>query len=241
MSRHARIAPRAFDTSRLLPMTHAAVPPSIMSTLDGATRTLVRLAAVVTAGEEDAVRAALVLAVDTVPPLWVEELLLQTYLFAGFPRALNATREWRRISGRAPLAEDGGGEPATSGARTRTQLAIWREQGEATCARVYGPMYARLRANIRDLHPALDDWMVVEGYGKVLSRPGLDLGRRELCIVAACAAAGQERQLLSHLHGSLSVGVPAPVVDEAVEALAPVLDDDRLRTTRMLWARVRGK
>ena len=28
---------------------------------------------------------------------WVEELLLQTYLFAGFPRALNATREWRRV------------------------------------------------------------------------------------------------------------------------------------------------
>ena len=28
--------------------------------------------------------------------LWVEELMLQSYLFAGFPRALNAAREWRR-------------------------------------------------------------------------------------------------------------------------------------------------
>lgn len=222
-------------------MTHAAAPSTILTSLDGATRTLVRLAAVVTAGDEDAVRAALVLAADTVPPLWVEELLLQTYLFAGFPRALNATREWRRISGRPPLDERDDGAAASDGSAADDRVARWREQGEVTCARVYGPMYARLRANIRDLHPALDEWMVVEGYGKVLSRPGLDLGRRELCIVAACAAAQQERQLLSHLHGALNVGVPAQVIDEAVEALAPVLDDDRLRTTRMLWARVRGK
>ncbi len=162
-------------------------------------------------------------------PRWVEELLLQTYLFAGFPRALNAMREWRRVSGRdAPTTDDQGG-------------AEWRVQGEATCARVYGSMYERLRANIRDLHPALDDWMVVEGYGKVLSRPGLDLPRRELCIVAACAAAGQERQLLSHLHGALNVGVPAAVVGDAIEALASVMSEERLRATRMLWARVRGK
>ena len=63
-------------------------------------------------------------------------------------------------------------------------------------------MYDRLRENIRHLHPLLDDWMIDEGYGKVLSRPGLDLPRRELCIVAACAATGQDRQLHSHLHGA---------------------------------------
>ena len=39
--------------------------------------------------------------VGRVPQVWVEELLLQTYLFAGLPRALNATREWRRLR-RAP-------------------------------------------------------------------------------------------------------------------------------------------
>lgn len=212
-------------------MTHAASAPAMLSALDDATRALVRLAALVTAGGDEAIRAALAEAVGTVPPVWVEELLLQTYLFAGFPRALNAMREWRRISGRpAPGQDDEEGG-----------IDDWRARGEITCARVYGTMYERLRENIRALHPALDDWMVIEGYGKVLSRPGLDLPRRELCIMAACAAARQERQLLSHLHGALNVGVPASVVDEAVEALAPVLDEEQQRATRMLWARVRGK
>jgi 4-carboxymuconolactone decarboxylase len=83
--------------------------------------------------------------------------------------------------------------------------------------------------------------MIVEGYGKVLSRPGLDLGRRELCIVAACVASGQERQLHSHLHGALNVGVPAGVVRESLEALTPVVSDDRLGAARLLLERVIGK
>jgi 4-carboxymuconolactone decarboxylase len=91
------------------------------------------------------------------------------------------------------------------------------------------------------LHPALDEWMVVEGYGKVLSRPGLDLPRRELCIVAACAAAEQDRQLQSHLHGALNVGIAPRVIDELIDALFEVVGGDRVRSMRLLWARVQGK
>ena len=80
-------------------------------------------------------------------------------------------------------------------------------------------MYDRLRENIRHLHPLLDDWMIDEGYGKVLSRSGLDLPRRELCIVAACAATGQDRQLHSHLHGARNAGASVGAVDAAVDSL----------------------
>ena len=102
-------------------------------------------------------------------------------------------------------------------------------------------MYDRLRVNIRELHPELDEWMIVEGYGKVLSRPALDLPRRELCIVAACAASRQERQLHSHLRGALNVGIHADVVSAAIDALEPVVDETTLAATRLLWGRVRGK
>lgn len=202
-----------------------------MHALDGPTRELIRLAAVVTVGGEAEIRGCLTSLLGVVEHVWIEELLLQTHLFAGFPRALNGMREWRRISGRRAASE----ERAASGSEE------FRAAGEATCEQVYGAMYERLRHNIRELDPLLDEWMVSDGYGKVLSRPGLDLGRRELCIVAACAAAGQERQLHSHLHGALNVGVPPDVIDAAVAALEGVVAVDRLTATRLLWLRVKGK
>jgi 4-carboxymuconolactone decarboxylase len=212
-----------------------AVP--LGSPLDGSTRALVRMAAVAAGGHEKDLRAALAVAVRESPPIWVEEVILQTYLFAGFPRALNAAREWRRIQGESRAATPQGREPSVD----YTQVAAWRIHGEATCSVVYGAAYDRLRRNITALHPALDAWMIVEGYGKVLSRPQLDLARRELCIIAACAHTAQERQLHSHLHGALNAGAPANSVDATLDALGDVLAPDAMRSARLLWARVRAQ
>jgi 4-carboxymuconolactone decarboxylase len=202
-----------------------------LTELDQATIALVRLAARVTAGSESEMRAGFADCVAAgADPVWVEELVLQSYLFAGFPRALNAMREFRRVEPASHPVDPAAVAPEE-----------WRERGEATCATVYGPMYEKLGSNIRGLHPALDEWMIVEGYGKVLSRPGLDLARRELCIIAACAAAGQERQLHSHLHGARNAGVSDVVIEATLAALAGVVNPEYLKSARLLWARVRGK
>ena len=205
-------------------MSSAAATGDTLSHLDEATRLLVRLSAALAGGTEELVRDALQAAAVTTPHAWIEELLLQTYLFAGFPRALNGMREWRRL------------QPEPIG---RSRSGSFREAGEETCHRVYGSMYERLRVNIRALHPLLDDWMIDEGYGKVLSRPGLDLQRRELCIVAACAATGQDRQLQSHLHGASNVGVPARVVTDALAALRGAISEAHLARAEHMWNRVR--
>ncbi len=217
-------------------MTDATIPEVTLTVLDDPTRALIRLSAVITAGSELEVRAALAASQGAATPdTWIEELILQSYLFAGFPRALNAAREWRKSQGEgaAPRSPNIDDLPPT--------LDAWRERGEATCATIYGRFYEKLRANITALHPALDDWMIVDGYGKVLGRPGLDLARRELCIVAACVAAGQDRQLHSHLHGALHAGAAMDVVTEALSALYGVVDAGYAGSARMLWARVRGK
>ena len=218
----------------------ASTPGDItLPTLDEPTKALIRLSAVVTAGTELEVRSALAAcAAAATPDGWIEELILQSYLFAGFPRALNAAREWRKAQG-----EGVGGEPARipnedDGPPT---LEAWRTRGQATCSTVYGRFYEKLRTNIRGLHPDLDDWMIVDGYGKVLGRPGLDLARRELCIVAACVAAGQDRQLHSHLHGAVHAGASADAIFETLKALSGVVDAGYAESARMLWARVRGK
>ena len=203
------------------------------SGLDAGTRVLVQLSAAIAAGDEATVRTWFLEAARDAPPLHVEELVLQSYLFCGFPRALNAAREWRRVSGRPA--------PASDEADDVTRGEEWRERGELTCAAVYDGMYEKLRLNVRDLHPALDSWMVVDGYGKVLSRPGLDLSRRELCIVAACAAMGQDRQLHSHLRGALNVGVDPAVLGEVLDAIAGLVGPERTRSARLLLARILGK
>lgn len=201
--------------------------------LDAETHALVRLAGIITAGSEIQMRASLVHAAAACRPEWVEEVVLQSYLFAGFPRALNAAREWRRISGRSA--------PDTDEGEDFDQASRWRSEGEATCAIVYGPFYERLRHNIRELHPALDAWMIVEGYGKVLSRQALDLRRRELCIVSACAMARQDRQLHSHLHGAKHAGASPEEVLGAINAVADLLGPDDTRRYHQLFARVLGR
>ena len=211
--------------------------------LDNHTLQLVLLSAAIASGEEADVKQAFASAIAArVPGEWIEELVLQSYLFSGFPRALNAAREWRRQSPqRTPSAASAADAPSEEQIDDVDQVREWRVRGEATCAAVYDGMYDKLRLNVRDLHPLLDEWMIVEGYGKVLGRPALDLQRRELCIVAACAATGQGRQLHSHLHGALNVGVEADVLREVLDALAPVLGDSRAKSARLLLARVLGK
>ena len=217
-------------------MTHLesdAVNVSADDALDDETLTLVRLAGIVAAGTETQLREALARAAAVCRPTWVEEVVLQSYLFAGFPRALNAAREWRRVSGRPAPETDPGENFENSGE--------WRRAGEATCAVVYGPFYERLRHNIRQLHPALDAWMIVDGYGKVLSRPALDIRRRELCLVSACALARQDRQLHSHLHGALHAGASPSEVRAALDSVADLLGPEDTRRYQQLFSRVLGR
>jgi 4-carboxymuconolactone decarboxylase len=200
----------------------------MLSQMDDATRALVRLSCALAAGGEDDVRGQLHAAAAVAPHDWIEELILQTHLFAGFPRALNGMREWRRISRRAAPRDDG---------RVSTEVAV--ADGERTCRRVYGAMYDKLRSNIRELHPALDSWMIIDGYGTVLSRPALDLGRRELCIVAACAATSQDRQLQSHLHGARNAGVADAMITATLEAIRDIVPAPSIARATRLWDKVR--
>ncbi len=215
-------------------MSHLPAADPIVTSLDDETSMLVAVAAVISGGSESAQRRVLRQALPIVRAAWVEEVILQTYLFAGFPRALNAMRLWRAVSG---LPAPGNDQDTDA-----NSYADWRERGLETCSAVYGHFYDRLRVNIAALHPALDGWMVTEGYGIVLGRPVLDLARRELCVVAACVASQQDRQLHSHLHGALHVGAAPGAVAEAVEvairAMGIVLGDDAPRRYRQLWNKV---
>jgi 4-carboxymuconolactone decarboxylase len=211
-------------------MPLAVAGGSMISSLDHATRVLARLAAAIAGADEATTRRVIDETVGSVDATLVDEVILQSYLFAGFPRTLNAARMWRAASGvRAPLNDDS----ASAG-----YIGEWERMGEETCATVYGASYEMLRRNVRELHPALDAWMITDGYGKVLSRPRLDLKRRELCVVAACAAAGQQRQLHSHLHGALNCGASPEEISATLGALTDLVDTQDIKQYQALLGRV---
>ena len=195
--------------------------------MDEATRALVAVSAAIGAGDRERLARTLNGAVRAATPAEVEEALLQSYLFVGFPGALNAMALWRERTG---LPASGGG---ASGAP-----AEWRRRGEAVCARVYGAQYERLRERVASLHPDLEAWMLEEGYGKVLGRPGLALGVRELCVVATLVPQDAPAQLRSHLRGALNVGVPVEDVEEALEIACGFAPPERARVAREVWAQV---
>ncbi len=152
------------------------------------------------------------------------EALLQTYLFAGFPAAIEGLTVARRcaIARRIPFgtthAED-------------YDISHFLERGRVVFARVYGDKHQRLRERIHELSPELDSWMMIEGYGKVLARPvGLSFVEREYCAVAALATGGWVRQLRSHMHALAREGVTFEEMLDALDAIALVATPDRIES-----------
>jgi 4-carboxymuconolactone decarboxylase len=141
------------------------------------------------------------------PRVSLEEALLQVYLFAGYPRAIEAllllARTWPARDRSRPVAR-----------------SLWRRRGTELCRVVYGHRYERMQASIRAAHPDLAAWMIEEGYGKVLSRSGLQPAQRELCAVAVLAAIAAPRQLRAHVRGALNAGAPPEEIAGAVRLAA---------------------
>jgi alkylhydroperoxidase/carboxymuconolactone decarboxylase family protein YurZ len=170
---------------------------------------LVRICCAVALRDEDLLRRELRSASVEVP--LIREAVLQAYLFAGYAAAINAFHVVNEIFGEdaGVLREDHG------------SLDSWRTRGEALCRRIYGKQYDRLVENMRRLHPDLGDWMIWEGYGKVLSRPFLSPRVRELIIVGMTAVLAVERQFRSHVRGSLHVGATTREIRSVFEDVAP--------------------
>ena len=195
---------------------------------------LVRLAAAVAQGGDERLdRAITEVRGAKVDPLMVEEGILMAIVAVGFPRTLIAMRAWRKVSGE---------RSAVSGATERgsdySRHAECTADGEKTCRVVYGSNYERLRETVSQLHPDLDGWMITEGYGRTLSRPGLTLRQRELLMVAMCAVLDVPHQLHSHLKGALHAGATAAEVGEALEAAIGGVSGKEQEQARQLWKRV---
>jgi len=206
------------------------------SVLDPQTAALVRVAAAVARGKAPELNARFAAARDArVPGLWIEELLLQSMLVVGYPLALVAFGAWRGVGGPAPVEGDGAEDLA------HADWESWAARGAAVCRAVYGRAYHKLLVNLRALHPALETLVVVDAYGKLIGRDGLDLKRRELCTLAEIAVLDTPRQLHAHLRGALNTGSAPEEVDEALALVEQDVGAERALRAWELWADVRGR
>lgn len=199
--------------------------------LEESERTLVRLSEAMASRDEAAIDLELRRAAGNTPPERVDETVLQACLFLGFPTTLETAMKWAAIRG-APAGE--GETPESAGDEVLAR-------GEDLCRRVYGSAYDSLRGNVAAAHPALDRWMVLDGYGRVLSRPGLEAWIRELCIVAMLASRDWERQLHSHLRGALRLGAEPAQVAEALSIGVSRQTAETKRRLIELWEGIRER
>ena len=128
------------------------------------------------------------------------------------------------------------------------------QRGWEKIREVDGEQGERVIASLSDIAPDFAN-LLIEYFGDIYSRPGLDLKTRELAVVAALAALGNaSAQLKVHIHGALNVGASKAEVIEVlmqmalyagfpaalnglfaakeVFALRPEADSDLLHTTR---------
>jgi 4-carboxymuconolactone decarboxylase len=135
----------------------------------------------------------------------LHEALLQLVPFAGFGRAINAFWVLQELQPSRPFRVD-----RRPGRRTR---------GERLCRRIYGPSYDALMRRMGAFHPDLASWILEDGYGRVLARPGLSARDRELLAVAALAALGLDRQLESHVRGARRMGATGAQIRAVLRSL----------------------
>ena len=189
-----------------------------------ADRRLVRLAALITLGDWDELRALRRAAPDGEPDRRWREVLLQSHLFAGFPRMVEAASRLAEAGGLGPSEADELLEARDPGAGRRLFESIYAEQAAA------------VRADLAGFHPLLARWIDEHAYSRVLARPGLAPDRRELCAVAALAAQEQERQLASHARGAVRLGANVAEVQAVVEEIRDLLAPPALERAREVVA-----
>jgi 4-carboxymuconolactone decarboxylase len=186
---------------------------------------LARISSCVTLRDEPKLREEFQIALKQGLPInQIREAVLQTFLMTGYPATINAFILLNEVAGgdRDFLREESG------------SLQQWQKRGEELCRKVYGSQYENLVHNVKQLHPDLADWMILEGYGKVLSRPFLSPVVRELLTVAMTAVLKVERQFYSHVRGALNMGASPQQISSVFEEVKPYLDENAYEHYRQI-------
>ncbi len=157
----------------------------------------------------------------------IYEVLLQSYLFLGYPKALEGMKIFRQVC-------DHAARPSRINYSFR-YWPDWKSRGTALCEKVYSDNYDKLVKRVGEISPELSEWMIVEGYGKVLSRGGLAGMVRELCTVAALLVTSDINQLHSHMRGAKNLGAGRDEILKTLEIASEFCTGQKINRGQKLF------
>lgn len=203
---------------------HRDLPESISPTSTALIRISACLAAAKYRRLEAYIREALA---QKVAASKIYEVLLQSYLFLGYPKALEALKIFRQVC-------DHDARPSRINFCFR-YWSDWKIRGTVLCEKVYGDNYDKLVKRVGEISPELSEWMIVEGYGKVLSRGVLAGMVRELCTVAALLVTSDVNQLHAHMRGAKNLGAGRKEILKTMEIASEFCTRQKLNRGQKLF------
>jgi len=166
-----------------------------------------RLASAIASDDLIKVRHEIENCITTVNLEMIYEAILQSYLFCGFPAVIETLRIFNELSG-GYFKEKEKFDPDNFEAR-----------GIKNCRSIYKSNFDKLISNMETFSPDIKQWMIIEGYGKVMGRSGLNLLEREFVNVAVLSTRYYENQLYSHLKGCINNGAGKEEIEEVLYSL----------------------
>lgn len=189
---------------------------------------LFKSAAVLVTGDEEQIKECFVSSIKAgITTAELREVILTSYLFDGYPTALEGFRILSEITSEQIVSND-------EFTYNPANIEIWRNRGEPLCKAIYGPQFKPLMNRVAEIAPELADAMLVEGYGKVLSRENLEPRLRELCVVTILIAKYKPRQLLSHALGALRFGADSEQLDKTINAAEIYFKSENINKARSI-------
>lgn len=188
---------------------------------------LILIASLTSSGQErnlkDVIKSALKSSVRL--PL-IQESILQTYLFNGYPRTINAFTVLKEscfelnVDYYLPTSVD------------EKDASFYLTEGLKLFEVIYRELADKVINHIQSCSEELMTWILLEAYGKVLSRKMLSTRVRELLIVGMLFSMKSYRQLMPHARGVLLCGGSKDDVYECFSLLELYFDKNDINVAK---------
>jgi alkylhydroperoxidase/carboxymuconolactone decarboxylase family protein YurZ len=165
-------------------------------------------------------RIALERALGRCPLAEVEETILQSIPYSGFPAAVESLGWLRELH-----------PDADSYPRNATK------QPESFFQKIYGESEKKIRSSLRDRHEDLERWIIEFAYGTVMESSWLSSDAIEALAVSSLIGQARLRPLHSHLRGALRTGHTRKSLTLLLDSLQKVAHPEVLRAAAKMIER----